>query len=175
MGDVEDDGSYGTEGWNEVSAAWRASGQYDRIAAGLGYRLRLVDAEVPTSVPRSGPFTMSLTMSNDGWARIMNPRNVEIVLRERSTGAAYPLVVDGDGRGNRLWLPGPGESKDLVVSQPLPPDLPVGEYELFLHLADPAAPLHDRPEYSIRLANEGIWRPDTGYNDLGAVVTVADT
>ncbi|HZG89536.1 MAG TPA: DUF4832 domain-containing protein [Pseudonocardia sp.] len=167
--------SAGYEGWDEVSAAWRASGQYDRIAAGLGYRFRLVDAEVPTSVPRSGPFTMSLTMSNDGWARIMNPRNVEIVLRERSTGATYPLVVDGDGRGNRLWLPGPGESKDLVVSQPLPPDLPVGDYELFLHLADPAPLLHDRPEYSIRLANEDIWRPDTGYNDLRAVVAVADT
>lgn len=175
VGDVDDDGSYGNEGWDEVSAAWKASGQYDRIAAGLGYRFRLIEAEVPTTVARSGPFTMSLTMSNDGWARIMNPRNVEIVLRERSTGATHPLVVDGDGRGNRLWLPGPGESKDLVVSQPLPPDLPAGEYELFLHLADPAPSLHDRPEYSIRLANEDIWRPDTGYNDLGAIVTVTDT
>ncbi|MDW8213931.1 MAG: DUF4874 domain-containing protein, partial [Roseiflexaceae bacterium] len=44
--------------------------------------------------------------------------------------------------------------------------------EVLLNLPDPAPTLNTRPEYGIRLANEGMWEPSTGYNRLLATVTV---
>ena len=32
--------------------------------------------------------------------------------------------------------------------------------------------LHDNPLFSIRLANEGVWEENTGYNDLKATLTI---
>lgn len=47
-----------------------------------------------------------------------------------------------------------------------------GTYEAFLNLPDPEATLRRRPEYSIRLANEGVWEPSTGYNNLQATIAI---
>ena len=37
---------------------------------------------------------------------------------------------------------------------------------LYLNLPDHSTKLHDNPLYSIRLANEGTWMEDTGFNKL---------
>jgi hypothetical protein len=54
----------------------------------------------------------------------------------------------------------------------MPEGIEPGDYELLLHLADPYPSIHDRPEYSIRLANQGLWEAETGYNKLNTIVTV---
>ena len=41
-----------------------------------------------------------------------------------------------------------------------------GEYKLYLNLPDPMPNLHSNPRYSIRLANEGVWDAETGWNKL---------
>ena len=51
-------------------------------------------------------FEAKLEMANDGFTRIMNPHDVEVVLRGL---AVYTVCLDYR-RGNRLWLPGPGET-----------------------------------------------------------------
>ena len=48
--------------------------------------------------------------------------------------------------------------------------MPAGQYQLLLELPDPL--LANRPEYSIRLANEGTWDAVTGLNNLNATITV---
>ncbi|WP_343966586.1 hypothetical protein, partial [Kribbella koreensis] len=45
-----------------------------------------------------------------------------------------------------------------------------GTYHLLLKIADPQLP--NRPEYSIRLANQNTWHPTTGTNDLATTLTV---
>lgn len=162
--------SYG--GWLGVSFAWKANGQYDVIGRKLGYRFRLIDATVPNTLIKDGTFKLTMNMANDGWARIMNPRKVEIIFRNKTTGAKFVIDIDGDGRGNRLWLPGPGETKTLNISQALPPGIPTGQYDLFLNLPDPYPSIHDRPEYSIRLANKDIWEAATGFNSLLCVTKI---
>jgi hypothetical protein len=62
----------------------------------------------------------------------------------------------------------------LIISRPLPNDMPSGEYELFLNLPDPYPCIHDRPEYSIRLANKDLWEPVTGYNSLNHKIRVLE-
>ena len=162
------------EGWFGPDVAWKNSGQMDIMSRSLGYRFRLVSASVPQNLSPDASFKMNVVMANDGWAGIMNPRKVEIVFRNKVTGAKFILDIDGDGRGNRRWLPGPGETKTLTISQSLPDNIENGTYDLFLHLADPYPSIHDRPEYSIRLANKNLWQADTGYNSLMASVSISD-
>lgn len=154
------------DGSAKVTAAWKNSGQWDRIARNLGYRFRLVKATLQTTLRPTSTFDLTINLANDGYARIMNPRLVEIILRNRSTGEKYVLNIDGDGKGNRLWLPGPEETKTLRVSGGIPESIKPGKYEVLLNLPDPYPSIHDRPEYSIRLANKDVWEAETGYNKL---------
>jgi len=41
-----------------------------------------------------------------------------------------------------------------------------------LSLPDPETRLRDRPEYSIRLANKGLWEPATGSNLLAQIQVI---
>jgi regulation of enolase protein 1 (concanavalin A-like superfamily) len=153
---------------------WREQGYYDDLTRDLGYRFRLVKATLPLEVAPGGAFSATLEMTNDGFAGIYNPRGVEIILRNTATRAQYALSMD-KGWGNRKWLPGPGSTSTLEFSGGLPDTLPTGEYEVFLNLPDPAEKLHNRPEYSIRLANQDVWEAFTGYNRLLHKIQVTNT
>jgi hypothetical protein len=52
------------------------------------------------------------------------------------------------------------------VSALVPAATPAGEYSVYLNLPDPAASIRNRPEFSIRLANQNVWEEATGYNSL---------
>jgi hypothetical protein len=59
------------------------------------------------------------------------------------------------------------------VSALIPAATPAGQYAVYLNLPDPAASLRNRPEYSIRLANQDVWEDATGYNSLLHKVTIS--
>jgi hypothetical protein len=54
----------------------------------------------------------------------------------------------------------------ISVSAVIPTSTPEGLYAVYLNLPDPAVGIRNRPEYSIRLANKGIWEDATGCNSL---------
>lgn len=155
----------GGDAWPQVAATWKRNGDYDEIARRMGYRFRLINTAVPVSLRPGSTFTLRMRMTNDGYARAMNPRGVAIVLREQRTRRKYSFLISA-GKGNRLWLPGPAETKNLTLMARLPAGITPGSYEVLLHLHDPHPALRNRPEYSIRLANRRVWEPDTGYNRL---------
>lgn len=162
----------GYEGGDMTIPTWKENGPFNTIGIKLGYRFRLISAKLPNSLSKDSIFNINLKMANDGWARIMNPRKVEIIFLNKSTGKKYIIDIDGDGRGNRLWLPGPGETKTLNISKSLPEDMPESKYDLFLNLPDPYPSLHDRPEYSIRLANQNTWDEETGFNSMKHTIKI---
>jgi hypothetical protein len=153
----------GGDGWRGVSEVWKSRGDYAEIARRMGYRFRLVRATLPRAARPGGAFDLVLDMANDGFARPINPREFQIALRGR--GATYRLRLD-HGRGNRLWFPGPGETARLAIAAGLPAAMPEGTYEVLLNLPDSAPTLAGRPEYSLRLANQGVWEEATGLNSL---------
>jgi hypothetical protein len=176
LGNVDTNSSIkGYDGWPQASAYWKKTGQYDQMTKKLGYRFILNSATLPSgSFSPGAPFNMSFIMTNSGWSGIVNPRNFEIVFKNKKTNAAYRIVYDGDGKGNRMFLPRDGETKVLNVKTSLPMNITPGTYDMFLHLADPYPSIHDRPDYSIRLANERMWQPDTGFNKLNHSVTIVN-
>ncbi|NIR65205.1 MAG: DUF4832 domain-containing protein, partial [Aliifodinibius sp.] len=144
-----------------VLQGWINNGCMDEIKRRLGYRFRLIEATLQDSVRPDGAFQMSFSMVNDGWASPYNPRNLEVLLRNSQDDEVYYLLADEDPR---MWMA--GDTANVSVEAGIPAVMPTGSYEILLHFADPVPALHDRPEYSFRLANPDVWEDSTGYNHL---------
>ena len=125
----------------------------------LGYRFRLIDASAQV---KGRELRVSVTIRNDGFANLYNPRPVDLILRDRATGRVQRIPVASDPR---RWMP--AESATFQITGTLAP----GEYDLLLHLPDAASSLRDRPEYAVRFANPGVWETATGMNRLGETVS----
>ncbi|MBF2064055.1 MAG: DUF4832 domain-containing protein [Calothrix sp. C42_A2020_038] len=140
---------------------WKQEGVYNIIADKLGYRFRLVKAEIPESVNSGDELKISFTITNDGFASPYNPRRAEIILRNQQSKQVYRFPVDTDPR---RWFP--QKQHQINFSGIIPVNMPKGSYNVLLSLPDPTPQLYERPEYSIRLANKDVWEPSTGYNSF---------
>lgn len=152
----------------DVLDGWRDGGCFGEIERRLGYRLRLIEAEVQTSGQSGRAWQMTLSLVNEGFAAPYNPRGFALLLRG-GDGSLYTLPLENTP-DPRFWLP--GETITLDLKATLPADLPNDDYQLLLHLPDPLPSLSARPAYAVRLANADVWEADTGYNRLLAAVTV---
>lgn len=151
-----------------VLGSWETGGCMDEVKRRLGYRFRLLDSDLPAAVRPGAAFTLGIRLVNDGFAAPFNPRRVEVVLRERQTGARHVAPLDADPR---FWLP--GETVDLQATVGVPADLPAGTYDVLLNLPAPERTIYARPDFAIRLANRDVWEPETGYNSLLVATAVA--
>ncbi len=152
----------------DVLNGWKSQQCYDDIRKKLGYRLRLVQADIPLVAKVDSAFEFSLVIRNDGYASPYNTRDFEIVFRAKSSGAVTRFKLNDDPR---KWLP---ENGDITIraSVNFPSNFPLGDYEMMLNLPDPAVTLNNLPAYSIRLANMNTWEPATGYNSLLYTITI---
>lgn len=150
-----------------VLTLWRQEGCFDEVRRRLGYRFRLIDAQVQARAVPGRRWALTLRVANDGWAAPYNPRLAELVLRHRTTGnlARFPIAADP-----RYWAP--GTTSTVSFEMVFPDGLEEGPYELLLHLPDPERGLYGQPVYSIRFANTGVWEAGTGFNRLLADTTV---
>jgi hypothetical protein len=161
----------------DVLDGWRRGGCFDEIARRMGYRFELVSSSVPTSISKTQNLQMNFVIRNTGWANPYNPRRLELILRNTVTKSVYRIVLNnGSLRPTntnldpRFWQP--DTTTTVSVNSPLPTNIPAGNYELLLNLPDPYRQLRNRPEYSIRLANENLWEASTGFNSLQQSLTI---
>jgi hypothetical protein len=147
-------------------SSWNAGGCLATVTKNLGYRFRLESGSYPATAARGGSLPISFTVRNDGYATPFNPRNLELVLRNTSTGTNYKLPLTSNPR---RWTAGTSTTVQQTLT--VPTNLPAGSYTLLLNLPDPL--LSTRPEYSIRLANQGTWDAATGMNSLLHTLTVS--
>jgi hypothetical protein len=152
-----------------VLNSWKSEGCYDEISKRLGYRFRLIESKVPKSARADSLMSFSFIIENDGFASPYNARDLELVLRSKSSGNIFRFKLSYDPR---TWLPDNGKiSVNPTVT--LPSAMEPGDYAVFLNLPDPEPDLNSNPVYSIRFANKDLWESDTGYNSLLASVTIA--
>lgn len=151
-----------------VLNSWNTGGCFDEIKQKLGYRFSLHAGSYTASARPGSAFKLNIALQNDGWAAPFNARHVELILRHTTSGALYRFPLETDPRH---WLP--GQLITLNQSTVLPASMPVGTYSVLLNLPDAAATLSSRPEYSIQLANVGMWEETTGFNNLQHTVTIA--
>lgn len=166
-----------------VDNKWVEHGCMEDIKRRLGYRLELASGIFRTEARPGQAIPLTLEFQNAGFAAPFNPRGIELVLRNTGTGQKFFAALSRDTDARR-WLP--GTNHVLNAQLLLPPDMPMGSYELLLNLPDPAPSLYDMIPYSIRLANSNavsaggavlgdVWEPATGYHRLHHTLTVNAT
>lgn len=136
-----------------VLTRWKNTGCYDTILDCLGYRLVMKDVYYSENPSKGKPMKLTLRFCNRGFAAPMNPRNSEIIF-VAADGAETRFALPSDPR---TWHPG-----WYVVETEI--TLPADKGRFYLALEDPLLP--GRPEYSIALANEGVFDSKTGWNKL---------
>ena len=153
--------TYLNSGYNmRVLKGWENGGCMDQVKLRLGYRLSLSDVyHSPEAVPGKD-YRVVLKIRNTGFAAPMNGRAVEFVLVD---GKGNRTVYECKDVDPRYWFAGETVTIDKTIT--LPAGLGEG-FSLYLNLPDPKPTLHDNPMFSIRLANEGVWDDNTGYNRL---------
>lgn len=161
-------------GSDSVFDRWREEGCLGAIINRLGYRLELKTSSIQKEARAGEPLAVSFVVKNTGYAAPFNPRGLAIVLRNQNTGSNYTMSIL-QNRSNTLdprkWY---HEAGDITVtaSPTVPRNVPAGTYDVFLSLHDPEPLLSNRPEYSIRLANQNVWDEATGLNLLAKGVEV---
>jgi len=152
---------------NDVNNDWVDGGCMENIKKNLGYRFVLVNGLYPDVAVKAGmQFKVTLNLRNEGYASPYNQRPARLVLRARNGGKEYVFPLSADVR---RWYSGA-----VAVNETISTDagMSTGVYDLLLYLPDAATSLSGRAEYAIRLANKDTWEASTGYNKLGATVTI---
>ena len=138
----------------------------DDIKISLGYRLALNNGIYTDAVAQGEVFDYEINIENHGYAAPANERYAELILREQTSGSIWTVTLPNDTRD---WHNG---IYNLTGQICLPNCIPAGTYDLLINLPDPMESLHDKKEYSVRLANNSVWEASTGYNDLQHSLTV---
>lgn len=146
----------------DVLNSWKIGGCWDEIRRRLGYRFALSRLAISQQVNPGGTMAFNLELKNEGFTSPYNQRPVFLVLKNNSGGSQR--VISLESADPRWWMSGQTTNVDTEV--PIPADLPEGTYSVYLWLPDASQNLRDRPEYAIRLANQNVWQPATGFNLL---------
>ncbi len=151
---------------NQVNNDWDSLGCIQRIKQKLGYRLVLKNASLPKSAEKGRSFAVQIQLANVGYASPINPRPVQLILRNKATGKLF--VFDFTTQIQK-WFTGKISLKQTFK---LPATVTAGDYELLLNLPDGYKSLQSNPAYSIRLANEDLWESSTGFNQLQHTIKI---
>jgi hypothetical protein len=152
-----------------VLSAWRSEGCYEEINRRLGYRLSLVSVKMPDILVAGNDNTMSLEMTNTGFARPWYYRAPYIrYIQEGEIIAQVPLAsID-------IRDIVPEANYQINVTTEVPAEL-VGSYDIALWLPDEDQANQSNPRYSIRLANRNVWDAEHGHNVIARDIRISDT
>lgn len=160
--------SYLNSGYHpSVLNGWTTNGCMNAIKKFLGYRFELINGIFTDSLKPGDSFNFELSIVNRGNAPLFNPRNIEVILVNDNTGEKYFCKLPVEPR---FWQPMDTTTLNLNIG--ILNNQPQGSYRLFLNLPDSDEKIHNRVEYSIRLANLNVWEAATGYNNLGTSLVV---
>lgn len=157
---------------NAVNNDWQTQGCMEAIKRWLGYRFVMRSGTFPATVATGQKLSFVLEIQNVGFTAPFNERALELILRNTTNNQEYKIPITGPNSDARFWSQAP--IIQLNPSLVLPSTIPTGTYSLLLHLVDKSGTgaLANRPEYSIRMANENTWEATTGYNRLNHTLNV---
>ena len=149
-----------------VNNDWQSGGCMANVRTKLGYRFILSSADFSKKASQAKPFDVTINIQNIGYASPYNARPVQLLLRNKNTGAIKKFDFNTE---IRKWFTG---YIKLEQSFTLTPDVVAGTYDVLLNMPDKYASINTRSDFSIRLANFNLWEDTTGYNKLNFVLTV---
>ncbi|WP_461453454.1 DUF4832 domain-containing protein [Mucilaginibacter sp.] len=150
----------------DLNNNWVSGGCMDSIKQKLGYRFVIKKAKLPAMASVNGKLSVNININNEGYASPFNPRPVQLLLRNQTTGKVSTMTFTTD---IRKWYTG---AINLQQTLTIPLDAIAGTYDVLLNMPDNATTLNTNPNYSIQLANNKTWEPTTGYNKLQGSITL---
>ncbi|MBV6449389.1 MAG: hypothetical protein MHPDNHAH_00099 [Anaerolineales bacterium] len=153
-----------------IIRSWEEGGCLQEITDRMGYRISLTSADFNEQVRPGGLLNLTVNITNNGFASLMNPRPLFVVLSPSPDGRGDRGEGEVSVKLNldpRAWQPG---DSSFSASIRLPSKMEEGEYRLALWLPDEAETLQANPLYAVQFANENVWDESTGYNILGQVL-----
>lgn len=147
--------------WKQTT--YQGQSTYDFITDKLGYRFTLHDVGVQTDIKKGGSFHIQFQIENTGFGNLIKEKDFEVILEKG--GQSYSAKVNEDPR--RWYKENGVMTKDLYFS--IPKDMESGDWNVYFRLSSPWPELKNNPEYSVRLANVGVWNAQTGDNLVGSI------
>ena len=163
--------TYLNSGYNpDVIADLQAGGCWDTIINQLGYRFELIDATLPSAITPGQSFSVQIRLQNTGWAPPYNARPVFLRLQDASASWTQDLWLST--ADPRFWRP---EAGVITINETLaaPASIPASQVTAALWMPDAASSLCNDPDYSIQMANTGVWDATYGQNVLTTSLPVA--
>tara|TARA_R110002051_G_scaffold87713_4_gene154492 strand:- start:39730 stop:41097 length:1368 start_codon:yes stop_codon:yes gene_type:complete len=152
--------------YGPVLQEWRNNKCFPDFQKKLGYRLLLKTSSLKKEITVNTSFELNASIDNAGFAPVYNTKKAFLVFKSNIDGTIYKKALTFDVRKVT-----PDVDYDLKESVSLS-GIPTGSYDLFLKIEDSAAPLADRSEFSIQLANKGTWDASMGANKLLHTLTI---
>jgi hypothetical protein len=154
----------------DILDVWVDQGCMPEVERRLGYRFVLTEGSYSEQARAGGALQFNLEIKNEGFGAPFNPRGLQVILRSPDDPKdIWEVNLPDDPR---FWIG--GETVNLSREIGLPKEMK-GYYEVLLNLPDPAKPILHQPEFSIRLANDGIWEEETGFNRLNHFIRIDPT
>ena len=148
---------------------WEKEGCMADVRKNIGYRIELSQFQI-SSKAQSGSLKWALKLSNQGWARPLNPRDI-VVRFTSADGSSKDVALEN----TNLRTLDAGASAQWEGTLTLP-GLSAGEYSVSLGAPDPDARLAGNTRFSLRFANADSgsvqWNLRTGFLDTGLKVQV---
>jgi hypothetical protein len=147
--------------YGQTIKEWQDNGCYTTMQLKLGYRYYLISSIIQDTSRPAGTFRISFKLKNIGFSNPINPRSVEIILKNKQTGQQFSCLLNTELRKNELK-----SIINLTALIGIPSYIPEGNYDVFLNLPDPHPALNRNPLYSVRLANQLLWDQSSGFNSF---------
>jgi len=143
----------------------------------LGYRFVERSLKMTTEVPLGQIFRFELQVENVGFANLVKPKDVTLILVKGDRARVIQLNDLNEGKNVQAKNcdPTAWDSKEITtmrVSFPLEENLLTGEYQVYLRIASPSKTGElGQTGYPVQFANEGdnVWDPYLGANYLGTI------
>ncbi len=161
--------------WNDkVIKAWKEEiyngdnelyvGQtgYFYVSNHLGYRFVLKKSEVTDNIEANAPLKIKLQIENVGFANLINNKVVTLVLQNNEKTYEIPTNIDATNWNSR-------EISNVNINVPLPEDIEVGDYNIYLRISQHGNMNTDNNYKCIQLANNNIWNEEFHANYIGKV------
>lgn len=143
--------------------------QYNTMQQKLGYRFQVTQATTPNTAIRGQTYTISVTLKDNGFSKMINQRAMSAAFNNGSSWAfSSTTLADSTGsddlRGLRL---ADTNGKVYSANFTIPTSFPTGTANVYLWLPDYATVLQTNPAFSVQL--DGVtWSPSLGANLLGS-------
>ena len=135
---------------------------YFYVSNHLGYRFVLKKSEVTDNIEANAPLKIKLQIENVGFANLINNKVVTLVLQNNEKTYEIPTNIDATNWNSR-------EISNVNINVPLPEDIEVGDYNIYLRISQHGNMNTDNNYKCIQLANNNIWNEEFHANYIGKV------